>query len=167
MRLNIKYLEIALAHAHANGYEAKGLPLEEAIEAFFKIPRIERKKDFEGAIERVLKHIAENERKGYKCALGKYMSQFPREKANKGWIPQVLEANAFRVVMQIYPELKATFYPATQAAKKAQLGWKDVNVTKEVLSGSSKIGDATFLKAKRQAVAILNKYRKPVAQIAA
>lgn len=159
MRLRINYLQIALAHAHECGHDVKALPLEEALERFSAIPHAERKKNFEVAIEKVLQVLPEINRKSYKCALGKYFSQFPREKPTSRWMPQVLEASAFRVVMQIYPELKATFFPVPSSAKKSQLGWKDIAISKELLSGSAVIGEETFKKAKRQALAILNQRR--------
>lgn len=165
--LNIKYLEKALVFAHESGYDVKALPLEEAIERFYNIPHATRKEDFEGSLEKVLEQLPEADRKGYKCALGKYCNQFPRVKPSRTWIPQVLEASKTRVVFQVYPELKATFFPLPSAQHKMTLGWDDIRLTREVLSGSAKIGENTFKKLKRQALAILNQHRARSAAVAA
>jgi hypothetical protein len=180
MRLNIDYLGKALSFAHGQDRDVRSLPLEEAIEVFYAkresfkalshkelllaLPSLagdEKKEFFEAVLDEVVLTFPEDVREGYKCALGKYFSCFPRKKRVKEkWKPpEVLEADSSRVVFQVYPELQATFFSVLSAASKEQLGWGDIGLTREVLSGSPYIGDAMFVKLKKQALAILNDYR--------
>jgi hypothetical protein len=124
---------------------------------------------FDPVIDQMIEQglLKTEDRRTYILVLGQYFNkQAMLARGNKisrnknSWIPKVLEVEAGRVLIKVYPELNIEFYiPRTVSAEKA-LHWGDVLCRKDVLSGSSFVGDNTFQSVKRQALAILERRRK-------